>query len=959
MTHDRRRCIAGWIGCALVGIAITVRAEPPKARPPEQIWPNSGDLLLREIARQGFFITERDAFGMPTRDISLREPADSDLTAGDAALIQPIATIKSAKGEAFLSLVRGGGEALWQGQISQGERTADYRAAVELAERLSRTEFPTVFRKAGLKMRPTSAPYRAAVAIPEAGESQLGQMDLCSQFIAVRAAHAGLRTAPDSTERLSALTRGYANLGQLTGYFWNRMPQTFAARSLLYAQRLVVLRPRSADALRNRAYAWAMAGLQVLALEDLDAADALAKADPADHVAPWAELIRPYCRYETSRLMQIALAADDQASALPLFLCFLSVQHSHSMAAIDGIGQLALHASPENVSIIDRMISQSGFATNTRLTLLSLASLGFNVPGHVALIPGIPPSVQDAATKAAHKKGDADPQTMAALAQALVDSARNAQNSGERDTGEPSLAVLGRMLQEAEFMAVERRAFFEMKNFGVHPRDFVERSVPLFASHPLGNLVQSYALPTDDMKERRALLQTIQCEEAQFKHVNLIGTLAFAEVGAGGNNPGDAGMDWSLLALYNSDTNSIDAEVLLYYSSEAWYRQSALKKLRETSPLHPALVEAEIGEHWDRISPHLAELEPGWGEHPTILQALAKKYLALNDLPNARKYLERLLEQAPDRWVFESLADTFLKSNDETGWLKLMQRGLAAVDYDLDHAHLNAEIADHYINKKEFSTAKPYADAAVECGASWAFRTAARCEEGLENWDAAEQYIRRDAERFNAPFAWLKWCEISGHGDRAAAIAYGQAAIASPRGDLTPERGAERSGFLLLIGDNKGAIASLRQMLNRCGDPWSGLHLALLLEAAHDTAARDAALKDTIDHGPAFRSTDGRNRSHLVELASLFRDDFAASPHAPLDSNAVDKIAGPLTPDDATDVYYMTAKLLDLRGQKQDAERYYKRASNGPKDSTSRILADIELRNIEAKRAQPSDGNHH
>ncbi len=83
----------------------------------------------------------------------------------------------------------------------------------------------------------------------------------------------GSRTSGESQQALGALVRGYANLGQLTRFLWNASHEDFAARSLLYAERMVAAHPGSADALRHQGYARAMAGMHALALADLDAAN--------------------------------------------------------------------------------------------------------------------------------------------------------------------------------------------------------------------------------------------------------------------------------------------------------------------------------------------------------------------------------------------------------------------------------------------------------------------------------------------------------------------------------------------------------------------------------------------------------------------------------------------------------------------------------------------------------------
>src|SRR5207237_275132 len=80
--------------------------------------------------------------------------------------------------------------------------------------------------------------------------------------------------------------------------------------------RMVAAAPNSPDALRHRAYAFALAGLQGAALEDLDRAEKLDK-NPAAAPA-WVALLRPYCRYQTSKLANLAGGADNTDPIAPL-----------------------------------------------------------------------------------------------------------------------------------------------------------------------------------------------------------------------------------------------------------------------------------------------------------------------------------------------------------------------------------------------------------------------------------------------------------------------------------------------------------------------------------------------------------------------------------------------------------------------------------------------------------------
>lgn len=51
---------------------------------------------------------------------------------------------------------------------------------------------------------------------------------------------------------------------------------------------------------------------------------------------------------------------------------------------------------------------------------------------------------------------------------------------------------------------------------------------------------------------------------------------------------------------------------------------------------------------------------------------------------------------------------------------------------------MRVDIARHFMGRKEWDKARPYADAAAQTYAGWAMLCAAECYEGLEDWDKAE-----------------------------------------------------------------------------------------------------------------------------------------------------------------------------------------------------------------------------
>ena len=243
------------------------------------------------------------------------------------------------------------------------------------------------------------------------------------QVLALRNAHAAVRSGDNSPATLGVLVRGYATLGQLTILYWNATPKVYIARSLLYAQRMVAANPTSADAYWHRAYARAMAGFHADALDDLKKAKELAKEDKPPS---WVELLEPYCKFDTRALLDLA-AADKDRAPLATFLSFLTVEYSASQRLVMELGQGARELNPLSDRIVEAVTSHAGVGpghewcfAGHRVVAAALLSSGQTLPATVRT--------------AFPAKRNADDESMAFTA----DIAKALLLAGNEDVGEPS-----------------------------------------------------------------------------------------------------------------------------------------------------------------------------------------------------------------------------------------------------------------------------------------------------------------------------------------------------------------------------------------------------------------------------------------------------------------------------------------------------------------------------------------
>ena len=364
----------------------------------------------------------------------------------------------------------------------------DHRQWLVDAEALSRTAYVEALEKCGFQGKANELHNERGV--PEEIEKNLAEMVFTSQFIAVRRLHELLRTDGESPARLGALVRGYANLGVLTEFHWHPEHKVFKARALLYAQRMVARDAQSPEALWHRAYALALTGLHLPAMEDLAAAEkAWKEANEGNRgVRPgWVDLIDALCRFDSKRLS--AEPTDARWSQLADLLRFLAVEMSGERTMKVATALAILPKMPECYRIHEGVCAYRGVSTGHRATTEWLQIVGRTLYPRLAAMPGLPEPVAkivgDVAPDALAENMGEEFQTRAAVTRALLESGKPQPAAGGKkgkpkapsaDGGEPSWAALGLMIRELSFVQVWRRADFEMNMSRHAPRASSRRS---------------------------------------------------------------------------------------------------------------------------------------------------------------------------------------------------------------------------------------------------------------------------------------------------------------------------------------------------------------------------------------------------------------------------------------------------------------------------------------------------
>ncbi len=719
----------------------TVYLARPAADPGGVVPP----LLSRELQRQALLIAARDELGLYTRDEVFREFDSAAPPPGVAAL--------KVDFDYDPSRARLGSRTGWDGHPMAGTAVASVQldgiagflndaSGIGQDEVASRTSWPQVLRQAGFTG--TAAADNDGPA-PAGVDDLLYQTTLFAPLAAVQRTHAAIRRDGASPERLSALARGYANLAVLTSFQWSTNRDVFAARALLYGQRMATKWPHARLTHWTNAYALAMVGMHRRALAEQERTRQSSPGWPA--APPWAELVVPLAKYDTAALTA-AIAADPRRAPLAALCAFVTVEQCGSAALVLDMGGATSRLNPACFRILDAMSYAAGVGPGARLTEAAPLILSRALPDDVVRLADVPAPVAAAMaalrTAADRPSADgveavADPSgALAAAERALVDAGSTAT--------EPSLVVAGRLAQETSFVHVERRAKFIADRWGIDAGDFVRSAGPLMADDPLRPVVEAFALPSAD---RASALRDVSVPDARQCMVDLI-DLVRRQPSAPDRVAGSLLSDraWQDGAATACD---VAGKLWPYDRGPRKYDLDVSNLLRAVSPSCPMVAAARIRDHWD--DPQVRrEVAPDWmaayGQQPATLAALADRVDADGDRGKAEQILEQYTKIAGDVPEARRLAKLYLADGDEDRWLATLEGVVKRPDLGLDHAQAQVDIARHFMSKGDYQRALPYADEAEQTQAFWAMKCDAECHRALGDTATADRIMADAREHY-------------------------------------------------------------------------------------------------------------------------------------------------------------------------------------------------------------------
>ena len=895
------------------GRPVVTLGRPFAPEPFEASYGTIQQLLYRELVRQAVLVAARDELGLATRD-ELLDDAKPSAEAGEAVDVLILFRQERAR-----TLFRRGegdeAETLLVAELGDHPDRVGYdQTLTGLAESLARTEFAGMLKQLGLKGEPNKV--RAEAPAPAGVEEKMESLGLVENFAAVRALHEAIRTDGESPERLGALARAYAQLGALSGHHWSAAHRAFDARALLYAERLVVREPKSARALRDRAFVRTLLGYDYAAIDDLDAANKLDEA--AENPTPppdWVEVIDARLNFDVKRL------ADHKGphARLAAYLRMMALEFPRDTRAGVDAAKAALEVAPECDRAYDVICENGNLGDQHQMTVLAPEVFEKLFPVKLKALGDAPATVREALD---------DPADELAVVQAL-----DAAGKPGADPGELSWGVLAHLAREARFAHVWRRLYFMTKLWVVPADDYWDDVQPLVAHHrywPFLDFMGNSAGGGESFTWFADRLDLVDVEPSQHRMMD-----ALLRIG----HP-----TWQIIGGVAFGHGSATArDFCAIITSETKNKVKHARVLRYVSPHCPFAMATLVEFDWEAAQNEVAAWEKEAGDSPALLGALGRKYFELKRYDEAEARLKRYIEISPDQWAYQRLADCYMGKGDHDRWRSTLDDFLTKTEETgLEHARVRVQIAYALMAQDKWDEARDYAEAAAETWAGWAMLCAAAANEHLEDWERAELWFRRTSERYPS-ISWNEWhlfCQRTGRGDADDARALAEAVVSQP--------GVAAPGlvgyFRWLNGEPAQAVGPLVAALRADPNPMLAAALMLVFDELDDADRRGEALETLI--------TDlGESAPKTAAIFALFRDSLAGDGKAPLDLAPVNEILDSIPPDRRGNSEFIVGEFLLNRGRTDEARRLLQRCAGD--DATFvwfRTIAAANLRGTEGAK---------
>ncbi len=281
-------------------------------------------------------------------------------------------------------------------------------------------------------------------------------------------------------------------------------------------------------------------------------------------------------------------------------------------------------------------------------------------------------------------------------------------------------------------------------------------------------------------------------------------------------------------------------------------------RLLRISP-HSPLAKATLIEHdWKSVEKRAADWEKSARRQPAVLEALGKRYSAAGRDADAERCLKAAVEAAPGVERSLALAEVYRKQGKMDLWQATLEKCLDQPDYGLSHASVCNDLAKHFMDRREWDKALPFAEGAAESYSAWGLETAANCHEALQHWKEAEYLYQAVSQRYRGQESpWYYFCKRTGYGDLKPARELVRTAISA--GAQVPSSGCDDDFmapmYYLLEKQPEKALPLLEASFQKGGDPYDGILIALANDQLKRSGKLDAVFQEIKTRGPKYENS--------------------------------------------------------------------------------------------------------
>ncbi len=713
-------------------------------------------LLPRELARQAFLIAAREELGLATRDQSLRE---TSLAESKIELLFTVdATLDSKCLVEISSTEKGKEKTLWSQTLKFAPNSRQtYPSLIKQLEAFSRGEFVDLLVELGAE--PPAEETKAEHEPPSEQQlveldQQLSEVDLTAQFLAIRKIKQLILSQGESPELLGRLVNGYANLGLLTEGYWGATSRVLKARSFIYAERL---RVKYDDYLFGRwhwAYARAMAGIHFAASKQLE--DPLPEGIDISNLPSlpaWAEVIEPYCHYDTQELGQLAEAGNRWARYLRMWSNFLSDEKRK----INETAEETMNDCPLAFNLYAMLARKGSLGIMHRTSRASMNAMQYACASDWAENADLPATVQEAASLPPTNNSPLI--GWGAVIEVLQE---------EESPADPSWQTLATLLEDTA--AVVGAANLHVATGGSTEQSlvpYVDAFLPALKNHPARGYFVSrkFSAKTEPEEVTKA------CSDLRFVDPSLWIGYDTYYIWATKNSHGErigydayygAARDFTAISLFvNSKRPKQDEK----------FRKMLLRELKKISPHSPMVLVNEIKWRLDEAKQVKPEELADWEEHAgfsaSAWRQLGELYLKRVEYENSCRCYETSYNLSPSHETVRDWAWAYEYAKELDQVVPTLKRYLEEEDHGLGHSNTHYEIARFYLRHDRAKEAKSHA---LEAAQSWSARglsiAAVTCER-LELAEDAEKWFHQLSESYPtySGLQWYLWLRRSGQED--------------------------------------------------------------------------------------------------------------------------------------------------------------------------------------------------